>query len=226
MAAESYNRAERAQKEGHFDKEIVPLSFNVPDAQNPGQKKTITVAKDDGIRYGTTAESLGKIRAAFPQYGVNATTGGNASQITDGAACVLLMTRRKAKQLGVPILAKYVLTVTSGLAPRIMGIGPTYAIPRLFGKLNITKDDVDLFEVNEAFATMYVYTLEKLGLDPKKVNVNGGAIALGHPLGTTGARQIATILNEARRSKDKILVTSMCIGTGMGAACLLVNEQA
>lgn len=222
-AALSFQRAEKAQKEGFFDKEIVPLEGYVLDSTT-GMREKILVSKDDGIRYNTTAESLSKIKPAFPQWGGGKTTGGNASQITDGAAAVLLMTRRKAEELKLPILAKYVTTVVSGLAPRIMGIGPTYAIPRLLELTKLSIDDIDLFEINEAFASMYVYCVEKLRLDIEKVNVNGGSIALGHPLGATGARQIATGLAELRRRNKKILVTSMCIGLGMGAAGMFVGE--
>ncbi|KAL2891759.1 3-ketoacyl-CoA thiolase, peroxisomal [Ceratocystis lukuohia] len=220
-AAESYRRAEQAQKTGAFDDEIVPVVAKVkgPD----GALREVTLTKDEGIRPGTTAEKLSKVRAAFPQWG-GATTGGNASQITDGAAAVLLMKRSTAQRLGQPILAKYVGSTVAGLSPRIMGIGPTVAIPKLLSQHNITLSDIDVIEVNEAFATMAVYTKDFLGLDYQKMNPKGGAIALGHPLGCTGARQIVTGLSELRRQKKKMLLTSMCIGTGMGMAGLFVNE--
>lgn len=223
FAALSFQRAEAADKTGKFAQEIVPFTAFVKDPTTGERTKKI-IAKDDGIRYGTTKEALLKVRPAFPQWGRGQTTGGNASQVTDGAAAVLLMTRRKADELGLKIQAKYVSTAVAGLAPRIMGIGPTIAIPRVLEQAGITKDDVDLFEINEAFASMYVYCVKKLELDIGKVNVNGGAIALGHPLGCTGARQIATGLNELKRRNGKILVTSMCIGLGMGAAAVFVNE--
>ncbi|KLO20766.1 thiolase [Schizopora paradoxa] len=223
FSARSFQRAERAQKTGYFAKEIVPFFVPQKDPAT-GEFKKVLVDKDDGIRYNTTKESLAKIRPAFPQWGGGKTTGGNASQITDGAAAVLLMTRRKAEELGLTILAKHITTAVAGLAPRIMGIGPTYAIPMALRNAGITIDDVDLFEINEAFASMYVYCVRKLGLDPEKVNVNGGAIALGHPLGCTGARQIATGLNELSRRNGKVLVTSMCIGSGMGAAAVFVRD--
>lgn len=223
-AATSHQRAEAAQRNGIFSSEIAPVQVysKLPDAN---ERRQITVTQDDGIRNGTTPESLAKIRQAFPQWPPSNTTGGNASQITDGGAFVLLMTRRKANELGLHILAKHVATSVSGLAPRIMGIGPSYAIPAVLKRVGITKDDVDLFEINEAFASMMVYCIEKLQLDKAKVNVNGGAIALGHPLGCTGARQVATGLNAIKRTGGKILVTSMCIGLGMGAAAVWVNEQ-
>jgi acetyl-CoA acyltransferase 1 len=220
-AAESFRRAEHAQKAGWFDDEIVPIKTRVkgPD----GEWQDVTLTKDEGIRPGTTAESLGKIRAAFPQWGPT-TTGGNASQLTDGAAAVLLMKRSTAVRLGQPIVAKYVGSTVAGLAPRIMGIGPTIAIPKLLGKYGLTLDDVDVVEINEAFASMAVYCKDKLALPWEKMNPRGGAIALGHPLGATGTRQIVTGLSECRRQKKKILLTSMCVGTGMGMAGLFVSE--
>lgn len=224
-AAQSMQRAEAAQKAGIFDAEIVPVT--VPQKQADGSVKHVKVTRDDGIRAGTTAEGLAKIKGAFKQWPPTQTTGGNASQITDGGAFVLLMTRRKAQELHLPILAKHIATVTSGLAPRIMGIGPSVAIPKLLNQLGLTTNDIDLYEINEAFASMMVYCVDKLGLDPSKVNVNGGAIALGHPLGCTGARQVATVLNAAKsRPEAKLIVTSMCIGLGMGASSLFYNEQA
>ncbi|PYH30344.1 putative 3-ketoacyl-CoA ketothiolase (Kat1) [Aspergillus neoniger CBS 115656] len=222
-AAESFRRAEEAQKAGWFDDEIVPITTKVKDPKT-GEVKEVTLTKDEGIRYGTTPESLGKIRPAFPQFG-NRSTGGNSSQVTDGAAAVLLMRRSKAIELNQPILAKFCGATVAGVPPRIMGIGPTAAIPKLLSQFNLNKDDIDIYEINEAFASMAVYCLNNLGLEHAKVNPRGGAIALGHPLGATGARQICTILSEARRTKKKVLVTSMCIGTGQGMAGLFVNEQ-
>ncbi|EPQ60511.1 3-ketoacyl-CoA thiolase [Gloeophyllum trabeum ATCC 11539] len=207
FAAISFQRAEAAQKAGYFDKEIVPFDVPTKDPVTGGRTK-VQVTKDDGIRYGTTKATLGKVKPAFPQWPPSQTTGGNASQITDGAAAVMLMSRRKAEELGLPILAKHVTTSVAGLAPRVMGIGPTYAIPMALERAGITKDDVDLFEINEAFASMYVYCVRKLELDIGKVNVNGGAIALGHPLGCTGARQVATGLNELHRRQGKASSTS------------------
>ncbi|KAL2006375.1 hypothetical protein VTN00DRAFT_10029 [Thermoascus crustaceus] len=208
-AVESFRRAEAAQKAGWFDDEIVPITTKVKDPKT-GEERTITLTKDEGIRYGTTYEALSKIRAAFPQYG-NKTTGGNASQVTDGAAAILLMRRSKAIQLNQPILAKFCGATVAGVPPRIMGIGPTAAIPKLLSQFNLSKSDVDIYEINEAFASMAVYCLDKLGLEHAKVNPRGGAIALGHPLGATGARQICTILSEARRAKKRVLVTNLIL---------------
>jgi acetyl-CoA acyltransferase 1 len=223
FATESYRRAEAAQKAGWFDDEIVPIQVKIKDPKT-SEEKEVTLTKDEGPRWGTTYEALSKIRPAFQPHG-DKSTGGNSSQVTDGAAAVLLMKRSKAEALGQPILAKYVGATVAGLAPRIMGIGPSVAIPKLLNKFNLTMDDIDLIELNEAFASMAVYCLDTLKIDHTKMNVRGGAIALGHPLGCTGARQIVTGLSECRRQKKKILLTSMCIGTGMGMAGLFVNEQ-
>lgn len=238
-AAESFRRAEVAQKAGWFDDEIVPIVTKVKDPKT-GEEQEVTLTRDEGPRYGTTAEALGKIRPAMPQFG-NKTSGGNASQVTDGgesnityhkstltsalAAAVLLMKRSKAIELGQPIMAKFVGATVAGVPPRIMGIGPSVAIPKLLNKFGLTKEDIDIIEINEAFASMAVYCVGVLGLDHARVNPRGGAIALGHPLGATGARQICTILSEARRTKKKVLLTSMCIGTGQGMAGLFINEQ-
>ena len=141
------------------------------------------------------------------------------------AAAILLMKRSTAIKLGQPIVAKYIASTVAGLAPRIMGIGPSIAIPKLLNQVNLNLADIDVVEINEAFASMAVYCRDKLNVDVAKMNPRGGAIALGHPLGATGARQIVTGLSELRRTKKKILLTSMCIGTGQGMAGLFVNEQ-
>lgn len=221
FAASSFQKAEAAQAAGLFDDEIYPLEVNFEDPKS-GETTRITVAKDDGIRPGMTAESLGKIRPAFAKDG--SIHAGNASQISDGAAAVLMMRRSTAEKLGQPIIGKYVAAAIAGVEPLLMGIGPWAAIPKVFGKTGITKDDVDIFEINEAFASQCLWCLGELGLDPKKVNPKGGAIAFGHPLGCTGARQVSTLLNELRRTGGRIGVTSMCIGTGMGAAAVWVAE--
>ncbi|KAK4947008.1 hypothetical protein LTR10_014150 [Elasticomyces elasticus] len=222
-AAMSQNRAERAQKEGWTADEITPVTTHWTDPKTK-ETKTITVDKDEGVRPGTTFEGLQKIRSAFPQWGPT-TTGGNASQVTDGAAAVLMMKRSTAEALGQPIVAKYVKSTVVGLEPRIMGIGPSLAIPKVLKLAGLEKEDIDLFEINEAFASMYVYCVEKLGLDIEKVNVRGGAIAIGHPLGCTGTRQVVTALSELKRRKAKVALTSMCVGTGMGMAGIFVSEQ-
>ncbi|RFU28438.1 hypothetical protein B7463_g7927, partial [Scytalidium lignicola] len=223
-AAESFRRAEAAQKAGWFDDEIVPITAQFQDPKT-GEFHEVTLTKDEGPRWGTTFDSLSKIRPAFPEFG-DKSTGGNSSQITDGAAAVILMRRSKAEQLKLPIMGKFCGATVTGVAPRIMGIGPSIAIPKLLRKFNINLNDIDLIELNEAFASMAVYCHNVLGLDPSKVNVRGGAIALGHPLGATGVRQIVTGLSEARRQNKKVLLTTMCVGTGQGMAALFINEQA
>ncbi|PSK40233.1 3-ketoacyl-CoA thiolase-like protein 2 [Elsinoe australis] len=222
-AAESYRRAEVAQKAGYFDDEIVPIKATIKDPKT-GETKEVTLTKDEGPRYGTTYESLSKIKPAFLPHG-DRSHAGNSSQVTDGAAAVLLMKRSKAIELGQPIMAKFVGATVAGLAPRIMGIGPSIAIPKLLGKYGLTIDDIDVVELNEAFASMAVYCKDKLNIPWEKMNPRGGAIALGHPLGCTGARQVVTGLSECRRTKKKVLLTSMCIGTGQGMAGLFINEQ-
>ncbi|KAK3112345.1 hypothetical protein LTR53_011476 [Teratosphaeriaceae sp. CCFEE 6253] len=215
-AVVSNNRAEAAQKAGWFDDEIVPITTTK-------DGKEVVVDKDE-IRYGTTYERLSKLRPAFSEYG-ESSTAGNSSQITDGAAALLLMKRSKALELNQPIMAKYVGTAVAGVPPRIMGIGPVVAIPKLLSRYNLDLGrDVDVVEINEAFASMAVYCKDKLDVDWSKLNPRGGAIALGHPVGCTGARQIVTGLSECRRRKVKVLLTSMCMGSGMGMAGLFVSE--
>jgi acetyl-CoA acyltransferase 1 len=221
FAASSYQKAVKAQKEGLFDEEIAPLAVKWEDPKT-GDVKEIIVSKDDGVRDGITAESLGKIKPAFAKDG--SIHAGNASQISDGAAAVLLMKRSTAEQLGQTILGKYVAASVAGVAPLLMGIGPWVAIPKVFAKTGINKDDVDIFEINEAFASQCVWCANELGIEPEKINPKGGAIAFGHPLGCTGARQVSTLLYELRRTKKKVGVTSMCVGTGMGMAAVWVAE--
>lgn len=215
-AVESYRRAEAAQKAGWFDDELVSITVKK-------DGKDITITKDE-IRYGTTLEKVSKLKPAFAEDGRS--TAGNSSQITDGAAALVLMKRSKALELGQPIVAKYVGCAIAGLEPRIMGIGPTLAIPKLLAKYNLDlHKDIDVVEINEAFASMAVYCRDTLQLDWKKMNPRGGAIALGHPFGMTGVRQIVCGLSECRRTQQKVLLTSMCLGTGMGMAGLLISEM-
>lgn len=187
-----------------------------------GNEKEVFVEKDDGIRKGATLESLGKLKPAFKKDG--STTAGNASQVTDGAALTVLMKRSMAKKLNLKIQAVFRAHSVVGVPPEIMGVGPAYAIPKLLEKVNLQLKDIDIFEINEAFASQATFTVEKLGVDKAKLNPKGGAIALGHPLGCTGARQMATLLPELRRTNARYGVISMCIGTGMGAAALIERE--
>ncbi|KAF9979801.1 3-ketoacyl-CoA thiolase with broad chain length specificity [Mortierella antarctica] len=218
FAALSFSKAAKAQAEGKFDSEIVAVKTIVKDAE--GNEKEVVISKDDGIRAGTTVESLSKLRPAFD----GATTAGNASQVSDGAAAVLLMKRKTAERLGLPIVGKYITSAVVGCPPKIMGVGPAVAIPAVCKKAGVAISDIDIFELNEAFASQAVYSIEKCGLDINKVNPNGGAIAMGHPLGCTGARQIATLFPELKRQNKKLGLTTMCIGTGMGMGAIFERE--
>jgi len=221
FAASSFQKAVKAQEAGLFDEEIYPLKVNWTDPKT-NETKTITVKADDGIRRGITEESLGKIRPAFAKDGT--IHAGNASQVSDGAAAVLLMKRSTAERLGQKILGKYVTASVVGVKPLLMGIGPWKAIPIALEKAGISKDDVDIYEINEAFASQCVWCVEELNLPFEKVNPKGGAIAFGHPLGCTGARQVSTLFTELKRRNKQIGVTSMCVGTGMGMAAVWVAE--
>lgn len=219
MAADSHAKALAATASGKFT-EIIPVTTQF--TGKDGKEKTITVTKDDGPRPGTTVEKLAKLRAAFAEDGC--TTAGNSSQVSDGAAAVLLMTRAKANELKLPIEGVFRSFAVVGVRPDVMGIGPAVAIPAALKKAGVGLNDISVYEINEAFASQAVYCVQKLGIDMKKVNPLGGAISLGHPLGCTGARQIATLLPELRRQKGRFGMVSMCIGTGMGAACVIENE--
>ncbi|KAI0372644.1 acetyl-CoA acetyl transferase [Pilatotrama ljubarskyi] len=222
FAAKSFQKAAAAQKAGKFKDEIVPLKVKWVDPKTE-QEKEIVVENDDGVRDGVTAESLAKLKPAFKRDG--STHAGNASQVSDGAAAVILARRSTAKKLGLPIVGKFVAASYTGVPPRIMGVGPAYAIPKVLELTGLSKEDIDFYEINEAFASQAVYSVQVLGIPFEKVNLNGGAIAIGHPLGCTGARQVATGLNIAKQTGGKIFVTSMCIGSGMGMAAVFVSEQ-
>ena len=221
FAAASFQKAEKAQKEGLFVEEIAPLTVKVTDPKS-GEEKTVTVDRDDGVRPGMTPESLSKLRPAFAKDG--SIHAGNSSQVSDGAAAVLLMKRSTAERLGQPIIGKYVTASVVGVKPLLMGIGPWAAIPVALEKAGLSKEDVDIYEINEAFASQALWCVRELGLPAEKINPKGGAIAFGHPLGCTGSRQVSTLLNELRRTNKKIGVTSMCVGTGMGMAAVWVAE--
>lgn len=219
IAVESHAKAWSAQTAGRFREEIVPVQVKVKDAN--GNVTTVIVDKDDGIREDTNIAALQRLRPAFDKHGT--TTAGNSSQVTDGAALVLLARRSAAIRLNLPILARFVSFAVIGVDPEVMGIGPAAAIPRALEKAGLTMDDISVFEMNEAFASQVAYCIRALGMPREKLNPNGGSIALGHPLGCTGARQVATILPELRRRKARYGVVSMCIGTGMGAAAVIEN---
>jgi len=204
-----------------YRQEILPITTQIKDKKS-GKIKTITVIDDDGPRAGTNMKSLGKLRAVFKKGGT--TTAGNSSQVSDGAAAVLMMKRSKAKELGLPIMGKFIGFAVSGVPPDVMGIGPAFAIPKVLKQTGYDIKDIDLFEINEAFASQAVYCVKKLGLTMDNVNVNGGAIAIGHPLGMTGARMTVTLLKEMERQGLKRGIVSMCIGSGMGAAAVFERE--
>ncbi|KAF8323468.1 Thiolase, N-terminal domain-containing protein [Cantharellus anzutake] len=224
FGAESMQKAVKALKAGLFKDEILPIKTKWVDPKTK-ETKEIVVDWDDGIREGVTPEVLAKLKPAFKANGT--TTAGTASQVSDGAAAVLLARRNVAKKLGLPILGKFVAGVAVGVPPDIMGVGPVFAIPKVLEKSakGLTVNDVDVFEINEAFASQALHVVRTLGIDSKKVNPQGGAIGIGHPLGATGARQIVTGLARTKRTGEKVIVTSMCIGSGMGMASLIVNEQ-
>ncbi|KAM7264821.1 hypothetical protein ACFE04_002504 [Oxalis oulophora] len=218
-AVESHKRAAAATASGKFKDEIIPVSTKIVDPSS-GEEKAITISEDDGIRPNTSITDLAKLKPAFKKDGTS--TAGNSSQMTDGAGAVLLMKRSVAVQKGLPIMGVFRSFAVVGCDPAVMGIGPAVAIPAAVKAAGLKVQDIDLFEINEAFGSQYVYCCKKLELDPKIVNVNGGAIALGHPLGCTGARCVATLLNEMKRrgSDCRFGVISMCIGNGMGAAAV------
>ncbi len=216
FAAQSQQRAEAATKEGRLKDEIFPVTATV---YGPGGAQEVEVTYDTIIRQGTTAEGLGKLRPAFKPVG-GKVTAGNASPLTDGAAAAVVMSQAKADELGVEPLGYFVEFAVAGTKPDEMGIGPVPAVRKLLKKTGLTVDDIDVFELNEAFAAQSLYCIRELGLDPEKVNPNGGAIALGHPLGVSGTRMTATLLRELKRRGGKRGIVTMCIGGGMGAAAL------
>jgi acetyl-CoA acyltransferase len=217
FAAESHRRAAAAQDAGRFDEELVPVEVEST-ALVGGKlvKKAETFRADEGVRRDTTAEGLAKLKPAFKLDG--SVTAGNASQMTDGAAAALVVSEPFLKRVGGAPLARFVTMAVKGVAPEVMGIGPIEAIPAALARAGLKAGDVAAWELNEAFAAQALAVVRKLGLDPARVNPNGGAIALGHPLGCTGAKLTATLLQELRRTGGRYGVVSMCIGGGMGAA--------
>lgn len=221
FATQSHQRAAAAIAEGRFEDEIVPVDTRVYDGS---RWHDVTFATDEGVRADTSPQVLGKLRAAFKLGG--SVTAGNSSQVSDGAAATLLMNRELAESKGLPILGVLRSYKVVGVPPDIMGVGPLYAIPKAVEAAGLTLSDIGLFEVNEAFASQALYCVNELGLDASIVNVNGGAIALGHPLGCTGAKLTATLLYEMKRRNVRYGVVSMCIGGGMGAAAVFENPEA
>ncbi len=209
FAATSQNRAEAAQKSGTFGAEIAPVTVKT-------RKAEIVVSEDEYPKHGTTPDTLGKLRPAFDKEGT--VTAGNASGINDGAAAILLMSAEDAEKRGLTPLARIASWATCGVDPAIMGTGPIPASRKALEKAGWSVDDLDLIEANEAFAAQSLAVVKDLGLDPEKVNVNGGAIALGHPIGASGARVLTTLLHEMQRRESKKGLATLCIGGGMGIA--------
>jgi acetyl-CoA acyltransferase len=216
FAFESHKKAVAAWTRGDFPAEVVPVKTRVFE---DGAWRDITMDRDDGPRADTSLDKLATLKPAFDPTG--SVTAGNSSPLSDGAAAVVLMAADKAREQGKKIRAYFRAFAVAGVPPAIMGIGPIPAVRKLLKKTGLSIADIDLFELNEAFASQGLYCIRELGLPAERVNVNGGAIALGHPLGATGARQIATALHELERRKGRYAVITMCVGGGMGAAGLI-----
>ena len=218
FAAQSQQKAYQAQQNGAFDKEITPIELT-----NKKTKQIVTINKDEFIRPETTVESLSSLRPAFKKDGV--VTAGNSSGINDGAAALILTTREVANTLNLPILATLTGYAEAGVDPSIMGIGPVPAIEKLIQRTHIPLDKVDLFELNEAFAAQSLAVIKDLKINPEKVNVNGGAIALGHPIGASGARIVVTLIHALQQRQLQTGIASLCVGGGMGVALSLKVEK-
>ena len=219
-AVESQARTARAQEANLFDDEIVPIdAVKIVRNKETGEETTeaVTLSRDEGNRPGTTTDALARLK---PVIEGGLVTAGNASQLSDGASACVVMEAKLAEQRGLQPLGIYRGMAVAGNAPEEMGIGPVYAIPKLLKANGLKLDDIDLWELNEAFACQVLYCRDHLGIDPAIYNVNGGAISIGHPYGMTGARQVGHILIEGKRRGARYVVTSMCIGGGMGAAAL------
>ena len=214
----SHMRAIAAIKAGKFSDEIVPIAVEFAEAQANGEVKrtSVTFDTDEGPRPDTSPEGLAKLRPVFHVKGT--VTAGNSSQTSDGAAAVLMMSRSRAEALGLKPIARFVSFAVGGVGPEVMGIGPVVAIPKALKQAGLTLDDIDLIELNEAFAAQSLAVIRRLEMDEDKINVNGGAIALGHPLGCTGAKLTVQLLDELRRRNGRYGMVTMCVGGGMGAA--------
>ncbi len=215
FAEASHRKSLAARENGTFAKEIIPVKADVFNPKTR-QMEQMVVTEDEGIRPGTTVESLAKLRPVFKNGG--SVTAANASQMTDGAAFVVVMAESVAKELNLEPIARFVSFATAGVAAEYMGLGPINAIPKALDLANLELADIDLIELNEAFASQSLACIRELDMDPEKVNVNGGAISLGHPLGCTGAFLTIKVLNELKKRNQKYGLVSMCIGGGMGAA--------
>lgn len=218
FAFQSHQKALKAQAEGKFDKQIVPITIEETYVDANGKKATrsYVVNKDEGPRADTSREALAKLKPVFAADG--SVTAGSSSQMSDGAAFVLVMSEEMVKELNLEPIARLVSFAAAGVEPRIMGIGPVKAIPKALAQANMKLDDIQLFELNEAFASQSLAVVRELGINPDIVNVNGGAIALGHPLGCTGAKLSVQLFDEMKQRGDKYGIVTMCVGTGQGAA--------
>ena len=217
FAACSQQKCEKAQAEGRFDDEIVPVPVKM-------KKETVMFAKDEGPRAGVTAESIAKLRPAFKPDG-GTVTAANASGINDGAAAIVVMSEEKAKELGVTPMAEWVTGASAGVEPSIMGIGPVAATKKAMARANLTVEDMDLIEANEAFAAQSLAVAKDLNFDMSKVNVNGGAIALGHPVGASGCRILVTLLHDMKKRGSNYGLATLCVGGGMGVASIVKNYK-
>jgi acetyl-CoA acyltransferase len=220
LAAESHRRALAAIANGTFHDEIVPVEVKhwLPGPDGSVLERSTIVTVDEGPRPGSTVETLGTLRPVFRKNGT--VTAGNSSQTSDGAGAAVVMSAERAAALGLEPLARFVSFAAAGCDPAVMGIGPVFAVPKALRLAGLKVSDIDLVELNEAFASQAYYCIRELGLDPARVNVNGGAIALGHPLGATGAKLTATLLHEMKRRRSRYGVVSMCVAGGIGAAAV------
>lgn len=218
FAFNSHMKALKAQADGKFDNQIVPITINEVFVNEKGKRdsKSYTVAKDEGPRAGTSVEALARLRPVFAADG--SVTAGNSSQTSDGAAFVMIMSEEMVKELNIEPIARMVNYAAAGVEPRIMGMGPVKAIPKVLKQAGLQIKDIDLFELNEAFASQSLAVIRELDLNPEIINVNGGAIALGHPLGCTGAKLSVQLFDEMKRRGSKYGMVTMCVGTGQGAA--------
>jgi len=223
FAVASHTKALAAQAAGTFQEEIVPVpvTFSAPDAKSKIRKTEVTFQVDEGPRADTSMEALSKLKAAFHAKGT--VTAGNSSQTSDGAAAAVVMSAERAQALGIRPLARFLAFAYAGCLPEEMGVGPVYAVPKALRLAGLSLDGIDLVELNEAFACQALAVIKTLGLDMQRVNVNGGAIALGHPLGCTGAKLTAGLLHEMKRRKARHGIVTMCVGGGMGAAGIFEN---
>ncbi|RGP60867.1 acetyl-coa acyltransferase [Fusarium sporotrichioides] len=218
----SHKRANKAQADGRFASELVPVEYSVAAETQNGHPSVVRVETDDTIRPGVSMEKLAKLKPAFIENG--GSTAGNSSQISDGASAAILARRSWAEERGLKPVARFLGAQVAGCEPDEMGMGPIFAIPKLYMHTGLSREDIDIFELNEAFASQTLACIEHLGLDVDRVNPNGGAIALGHPTGATGARQLATLLAELTRQDKEIGIISMCASTGIGVAGAFARE--